>query len=319
MSKNNPIKAKQDPNAVHRTHAPRDHHGSGDDDKRLLTAEACFEALRARLDADGIEGVDNPRIDLQAAAVQALSVANALAEPGVRKTIAAIASTGAIDLALIDDLEQVAWAAWFARHKAQQTSITYTEATLPAAIVADASEVRARMLKTLSYNLEEDTEAMAAIAKIRAGSGHLDLADDLAACASMYRRYHAGIRADPKNFRATDVVDAERLSERILRLLGAAPVQEHSVWTRYAARAAKMLFAHYQEAIRVGRFLWHKDDPEGRFPRLHSAVRAAPQRGNKVEGEDGKKRTEPARSEEPEAASKAVGEGKEESQKPEAA
>lgn len=267
-----------------------------ENDKQLLTAEACFEALRPELDADGAEEVDNPRMELQAAAVQALAVAHTLAEPAVHKTIAAIAKTGAIDIALVDGLEKVAWATWFARHKAQQSSITYTEATLPPAIVAEASELRARMLKTLSYHLEDDAEAMAAIANIRAGAGHLDLADDLAASAALYRKHQDAIRHDPKNYRATDVADAERLSERILRLLGASPVQEHAIWQRYAARAAKLLFSHYEEAIRVGRFLFHRDDPEGRFPRLHTATRAPAQRnGNKAaEPEEPKKAPEDA-------------------------
>jgi hypothetical protein len=132
------------------------------------------------------------------------------------------------------------------------------------------------MLKTIEYHLEDDPEAMAQITHIRAGSGHIDLANDLSELASMYKQYRELIKHDKKNYRETDEADARGLSEQILRLLGAVTTPEQATWKGYQARAAKLLFESHDEAIRVGRFLFFYDAPEGRFPSLFTAVRAAP-------------------------------------------
>lgn len=250
-------------------------------DKQLRTAEAAFETVRPRLDAMLASEVDVPRIDLQAAAVQALGVARTLTVHDVHTRIVALADVGLVDLQLILGLETIAWATWFARHKVLEVSATHTQAALPVTLTTAAAELRGRMLKTLAYHLEGDALAMAQIAGIRAGSGHLDLANDLVSCATMYRKHHAAIEHDRTNYRPTDAAEADTLSEQILRLLGVATTAEQSLWKGYASRAAKLLFQHYQEAIRIGRFLWHDDNPEGRFPTLHSATRATPQRSDR--------------------------------------
>nr|AYM54391.1 hypothetical protein [Phaselicystis flava] len=132
------------------------------------------------------------------------------------------------------------------------------------------------MLKTLAYHLEDDAYATARIGAIRAGTSHLALANGLVALAEMYREHWGALKDDPKNFRPTDPDEAAKLSEQMLRLLGVSPSPEQASWKAYCAKCAKLLFQHYEEAIRVGRFLWYYDGAEERFPSLHSVTRAAP-------------------------------------------
>ncbi|WP_437599741.1 hypothetical protein [Sorangium sp. So ce590] len=243
---------------------------------QIHTAEAAFHRVKPDLDAIPLAELDTPRLDLQAAAVQAIGVAETLSTPQLRQRIAAIAAAGALDAARIDGLESVAWATWFARYKFLLTSATHSGAALPATLVERAYETRARMLKTLEYHLDGDAEATAQLAHLRAGSGHLDLANDLSGAADMYRKHRDAIKDDKRNFRSEDEQDASALAEQILRLLGATATPEQTLWKGYQARAAKLLFRHYDEAVRVGRFLFYYDDPEGRFPNLYTATRSTP-------------------------------------------
>ncbi|HTN88027.1 MAG TPA: hypothetical protein VL242_30310 [Sorangium sp.] len=243
---------------------------------QIHSAEAAFHRVKPDLDAIPLAGLETPRLDLQAAAVQAIGVAKALSAPELRQRIAAIAAAGALDAALLDGLESVAWATWFARHKLLLTSATHSGAALPPSLVERAYETRARMLKTLEYHLDGDAEATAQLAHLRAGSGHLDLANDLSAAADMYRKHREAIKDDKRNFRGEDEKEASALAEQILRLLGATTTPEQTLWKGYQARTAKLLFRHYDEAVRVGRFLFYYDDPEGRFPNLYTATRSAP-------------------------------------------
>jgi hypothetical protein len=157
-----------------------------------------------------------------------------------------------------------------------QAGATHTEASLPVSLVEAAFTVRGRMLKALEYNLEGDEDATRRLAGIRAGAGHLDLANDLQALAAMYREFKAEVEHDRKNYRKGDRAEAQKLAEQILRLLGAITAPEQALWRSYQARAFTLLLQHHEEARRVGRFLYHYKDGERLFPTLFSAVRAAP-------------------------------------------
>jgi len=239
-------------------------------------AETRFNELQSELDDISLAGLEPVKIDMQAAAVQALGVAELLSRPENREKIAALAKAGLVEEKLNPRLETVAWATWYTRHKLLLASATHSEATLPDALSARAQEVRGRMLKTLDYHLDDNPKAMAQLGHIRAGAGHQDLANDLSDLAAMYRAHHEEIRHDRKKFRDTDEREARELSEQILRLIGATTTPEQTRWKNYQVRASRLLFQIYEEAIRVGRFLYFYDDPEGRFPSLFTAVRAAP-------------------------------------------
>jgi hypothetical protein len=132
------------------------------------------------------------------------------------------------------------------------------------------------MLKTLDYNLDGDAEAMARLDAVRLGSGHIDMANDLLACADFYRERRSDIEQDQKNYRKGDEGEARQLADKVLRLLGAVTTPEQTLWRSNQARAFTLLLTHYEEARRVGRFLSYYEDADKLFPSLFSAVRSAP-------------------------------------------
>lgn len=199
-----------------------------------------------------------------------------LREPAIKPKIAALAKSNLLNLALLEALPDLARAAWFSRYRLLQVGATHSEAALPVSLVTDALKIRRRMLKTLDYNLDEDPDAIARLTAIHLGTGHLDLANDLLACADFYRERKDAIDHDKKNYRKTDEADARRLADKILRLLGAVTTTDQTLWKSYQARAFTLSLTHYEEARRAGRFLFYYEDGDKLFPSLFSAVRTAP-------------------------------------------
>ena len=87
---------------------------------------------------------------------------------------------------------------------------------------------------------------------------------------------HGGRCFKNKDYRKTDEADARRLADKILRLLGAVTTPDQTLWKNNQARAFTLLLTHYEEARRVGRFLFYYEDGDKLFPSLFSAGRTAP-------------------------------------------
>lgn len=237
-------------------------------------AEAAFNALRERLDALPVSEVTQPNFNLQEGAVVALAADALLREPGARAKVEALGNAGLADTGLLDGLATVARAAWFVRHKLSLAEGTHSDASLPQKLVAEVTEVRKRMLKTLSYQLEDDADAQRMLAAIREGSGYLDAANDLLALAKMYDDYEEQIKNDSKNYVATDAETARGLTDKVIATLGGPTTPESQRWRNYQARAFTLLHKHHTEAVRVGRFLLYYADGEALFPTIFAAVRS---------------------------------------------
>lgn len=247
--------------------------------KEIQSGEAAFKTIENRLERIRDADIVSPNLDVQAAAVVALGGATRLKDSNARKKILALAKVGVIDLALIDDLPAVAWATWYVRHRLLQASATHSEAALPISLVEEAQSVRRRMLRVLDYHLDGDEEGMTLLAKIRSGSGYLDLADDLMALADRYAMYKAILAGDKKSYRKADEKLARDLAKKIIDELGTVVTPDEQRWKDLQARAFTLLLPHYDETMRVGRFLFHKQGGEKLFPSLYSAVRSAPSGG----------------------------------------
>lgn len=246
------------------------------DDSLFKSAEECFQRTKPALDALAASDIRSPTIDVQEAAVIVLGIEGLLREPATKTKIAALVKANLINGALLGGLPDIARAAWFSRYRLLQVSAMHSDAALPISLVNDALTLRRRMLKTLDYNLDEEADDIARLAAIRLGSGHLDLANDLLACADYYRERTSDIEHDRKNYRKTDEPDARKLADKILRLLGAVTTPDQTLWKSNQARAFTLLLTHYEEARRVGRFLSYYEDGDKLFPSLFSAIRSAP-------------------------------------------
>ena len=246
------------------------------DDSLFKSAEECFTRQTPALDALAPSDMRTPTIDVQEAAIIVIGIEAMLREPAMKAKIAALGKANLVNVALIEALPEVARSAWFSRYRLLQVSVTHSEAALPVSLVNDSLKVRRRMLKTLDYNLDEDPEDIARLTAIHIGTGHLDMANDLLACADFYRERKGDIDHDKKNYRKTDEADARRLADKILRLLGAVTTPEQTLWKNNQARAFTRLLTHYEEARRAGRFLCYYADGDKLFPSLYSAVRTAP-------------------------------------------
>jgi hypothetical protein len=239
-------------------------------------AEKCFHKLQAVIAAVPLADTKPITVDVQLAASVALGVYDVLHQPEHAPVIEALAKTGTIDRHLIDGLADIARAAWYARHKVLVTGAVVSEAQLPVSLLEPALECRARMRKALEYNLEGDVQADTILAQLRLGTGHLDLANDLLGYADLYRRYNNDVVDDRKNYRDGDEALARKLADDITTALGVTGTPDQAIWKGHQSRAFVLLQKHYEEAVRLGRFLYFYEGAEELFPSLFTACRTAP-------------------------------------------
>lgn len=86
---------------------------------------------------------------------------------------------------------------------------------IPIALLTEAADSRALLLKVLDYHLGDDAAVVAELADIRKGSGHLDLASDLQRLAKLARSQAAELAGD-RYLPADAAAQADALATRIL-------------------------------------------------------------------------------------------------------
>ncbi len=218
------------------------------------------------------------------AAAIALGVANAIAaDKDLRARFEALAKAHEFDLARLDGLATAALAAWFARHMYLLVSATHTEAQLPGSLVATATALKTRMMRVVEYHLGDHPVAGPLVSAIRAGTGYMDLANDLVALARLYKAYAHLLEHDKKDYQAVDQGSRRRQGTRYRRCSGSTPEQRK--WVGLQARAWTLLSGDYAEVFAAGRYLKRWDvDVESAFPSLIAAARAAG--GGRRQGEE---------------------------------
>lgn len=265
-----------------------------DDDRSLSAGEAALEQLRPRYMALAADDVARPSLDLRAASLAALGVALRLKTPALRARFEALAASGQWKLSHLDDLESLARAAWFVRHRIDAAAATRSEAQVPAKTVNDGTAVRARMRKVTEFHYDDDEKLGPLLAYLRKGTGYQDLADDLVGYAEVYKAKRAEIEATPRHYRATDHAAALRLANEILGHLGLAGTHELDALADLAARAFTLLLASYDEVCAAGRFLERANpDVERLYPSLWAVARGGG-RASRDEPEDDRPAPSPA-------------------------
>jgi hypothetical protein len=263
------------PKAARATSASKSGHEPSKPD-HVAAGERAFAAIEAKLLALPSDRLNAVTVDVQVAAAIALSVANAVAaDKALRARFEALAKANEFDLARLDGLATAALAAWFARHMYLLVSATHTEAQLPGSLVATATALKTRMMRVVDYHLGDHPVAGPLVSAIRAGTGYMDLANDLVALARLYKAYAHLLEHDKKDYQAVDQGLAAQTGDQILTLLGGSTPEQRK-WVGLQARAWTLLSGDYAEVYAAGRYLKRWDvDVESTFPSLIAAARAA--------------------------------------------
>jgi len=242
--------------------------------------ETAFAATEARLLALPSDRLDPVVVDVQVAAITALAIAHAIAvDAPLRARFEALSKAKEFDITRLDGLAPTALATWFARHRYLLASATHSEAQLPASTVTTATTLKARMMRVVEYHLGDHPVAGAIVAAIRAGTGYMDLANDLVALARLYKEYADLLAHDKKDYQAADQGLAAQTGDQIITLLGGSAPEQRK-WADRQARAWTLLNGDYAEIYAAGRYLKRADgDVESAFPSLVAASRAAASRG----------------------------------------
>jgi hypothetical protein len=237
-------------------------------------ASKAYDAVRSRLEAIPRGELLPVRIDVQAAAAVAHSVAIRDSERERRQAFERLASAQVFDLAALDSLNDVALTAWHARQQ-QLAAGAGSSAAVPIAVVGEAQDVRGRMLRLLEYYFDDDVELGPKLSIIRSGRGHQDLANDLEMVADLYEdsEVRALISRDPKHYRAGDPRAARAFAAEIFKSLGLSPANTSAAET--TQRAWTLLSQPYDQVNRAGRFLFpDQEDVNATYPSLIGYVRA---------------------------------------------
>lgn len=225
-------------------------------DKKVLKDEAAFEAVRERVEALAVEDVVISGTSYEDAGSRTLALAKAIAEtPGV---LAALLSLPAAVWSRknLDELEVFAEALLYCHRQSLTASATTADVLVPAAVVATAGELVARMDKLLDYYLGDNVSVAKELTDIRGGSGYLDTAQDLTRYAALVVENEDDLSHDKKYYRKTDVEDARKYATQI-RTYYHTPNQKP--WPDRTRRVFTLLEEAVDEVRVAGQFVFRND------------------------------------------------------------
>jgi hypothetical protein len=233
--------------------------------------ESAYERVAQRAHALSRDALVTFNADLQQAALAALKVAKAATEPATRQRFANLAKTGEYSDAPVDLLAEEAMATWYARYRTIHAD--RAAGTPPQELAGQGYKLRGKMLRVIEYNLEDNEAVMRQVAIIRAGSGYLDLANDLTALAELYEKNATALSEDRRHYRKEDASEARRLASLLLTMMGSGASAPPGGWAEMQSRCWTLLDRTYREVRRGGLFLFPNEDGERRFPPLLAATR----------------------------------------------
>lgn len=213
------------------------------------------------------------RIDVQKSAYAALEVARHVQSPEVRSRFAEL-PVQAFDMRNADGLGEIAMATIFAGEQAQDLGALNTEARLPPALAAEATELEQRMQTVCEYNLSDDPEIRPLLDELRPGTGYWDLLNDLKGYARIYERRASAVKADGKNYRPGDLKRCKEITALMGRLFFADMSNHARASYETFVRCWMLLAKRYEEVRQTGLWLFRTDAlREKRFPSLYSVAR----------------------------------------------
>lgn len=164
-------------------------------------AEAAFLRVQALIEAVPELNLDPLNVDLDKVGKAAYALAQRCVTPEVWPRLSLLPPELYDAPAKVRELVDLSLAASWVATRGLSVRAAQTEAQLPQSLVQDATALKARMLATAEYCLDQ-AEAVRELASIRSGAGYDDLKHDLRRLAVVYRDYKAdlsGKRYDPND------------------------------------------------------------------------------------------------------------------------
>lgn len=239
---------------------------------QVSEGQRAFDALVAKLEAVAERDRVMPNVDLQDAALATLAIAERVADPSLAERVEKQVKAGEFARDTIERAQQYAWAAVHIRRKLVLAADTRSEAKVSKSLADESAAVVERMRRVCDYNLDDLDGLAPVLAHLRLGTGYLDRANDLEEYAALYREHHAVVSKDSKHFRATDEVDALRLSAALYRALGVRADDAEHDWSALQSAAWPTLLELFTALRRIGVYLSGGD--ESAWPTLVTAARA---------------------------------------------
>jgi hypothetical protein len=234
--------------------------------------QAAFQAILPVLAVLSDDELQPLNVDMTAAAVGAIGVADRAREPTLLVRFYSL-PPGEFDPAQLDRLSELGWAAL---HTVTLCSQLQGRARkLPAELVERGVVLETRMQTCCEYLLGDHPVAGTEVARLRTGNGYLDMAGDLIGYATLYRTYLDIVSRDPKHYVATDADEAVSVAEQMYTLLGESATIQAEVSTVDAQRVWTLLYRTYEDVAATGRWLLRGEPrrAERLFPSLISLSR----------------------------------------------
>lgn len=253
--------------------------------------KAALAVLAPTLDAIPEATFVTLRVDVEAATYAALGVAAFVAAPDVHARFASLPEAE-FDVADVDGLEAACFATLYALGEARAAGALETEAKLPPKLAEEAAALEGRMQALCEYHFPEDPEVRPELDRLRPGTGHRDVANDLLGYARIYELRPEVVKTDTKHYRPGDLSRAREVAGAIIQALSLAMTPKaRDAFDRYV-RAWTHLVKRYGEVRFAGLWLYRRDaKKEQRFPSLFTAGR--PNMGKRKGAEPGAEGGEP--------------------------
>jgi hypothetical protein len=235
--------------------------------------DAAHKRLKARLKQMAAAELEPPGVDPRTAAVSALMVANFTADEQVRKRFAKFVAGELLDSNAIEDLPI---AARLVLRILQKLGVDLDQRGIPvpADLLSEGRVLRERLIRVAERFLADIDEANGRLVTVRLGEGPADTVYDLRMLAGLCREHAATLASEAGTAYSPDLErDARATAQRIEDALVGEQSNEEREWRAYLLRALVMLVPLYEEVCRAGRFLFHDEQPEIRFPSLASVAR----------------------------------------------
>jgi hypothetical protein len=231
-------------------------------------AQSAYQKMEPRLLAMPDASLRHPNNDLGKVSARVLLVALDVKRHGLRPHFAALPAEH-WSVAHLDELEDLAWAAWHAHEQRLVQRQQHSAAKLPVGLLQEARALRAEMLAVLGYRFHGTPSVQQELQNIRQGAGYLDLSRDLSRLAALYKEHAFTLGSDTHRYRAADTDRATRLAGEIIEQQSPAP----NAWEDRALRAASALLQSYEEVVRAADFLYaHAPQRRDLFPGLAPAA-----------------------------------------------